>query len=108
MLLSYDSVVSVLMFGEQLGIVGSTNTPFAVKGGGHASNPGFSSTTGVHISMYRFSTRNYNAASQTVEIGSGLIWDDVYAYLEPYNVNVVGGRVTGVGVAGFILGGGKF
>jgi len=89
-----------------IGIVGSTNTPFAVKGGGHASNPGFSSTTGVHISMYRFSTRNYNAASQTVEIGSGLIWDDVYAYLEPYNVNVVGGRVTGVGVAGFTLGGG--
>lgn len=26
-----------------------------VKGGGHASNPGFSSTTGVHIAMYRFS-----------------------------------------------------
>ncbi|KJA15273.1 hypothetical protein HYPSUDRAFT_48491 [Hypholoma sublateritium FD-334 SS-4] len=92
--------------GTILGIVGSTQTPFAVKGGGHASNPGFSSTTGVHISMYRFSAINYDAAAQTVEIGSGLIWDDVYAALAPYNVNVVGGRVTGVGVAGFTLGGG--
>ncbi|KAF8156106.1 FAD-binding domain-containing protein [Crassisporium funariophilum] len=89
-----------------LGILGSTQTPFAVKGGGHASNPGFSSTTGVHISMYRFSDVIYDAPSQTVQIGPGLIWDDVYAALEPHNVNVVGGRVTGVGVAGFILGGG--
>ncbi|KAK1236306.1 hypothetical protein PQX77_000468 [Marasmius sp. AFHP31] len=89
-----------------LGILGSTRTPFAVKGGGHASNPGFSSTTGVHIAMSRFSEVTYDAASQTAVIGSGLVWDDVYAALAPHNVNVVGGRVTGVGVAGFTLGGG--
>jgi len=71
-------------------------------------NPGFSSTTGVHISMYRFSQVVYNAASQTADIGAGLIWDDVYVALQPHGVNVVGGRVTGVGVAGFILGGGLF
>ena len=56
--------------------------------------------------MYRFSDVVYNAASQTADIGAGLIWDDVYIALEPYGVNVVGGRVTGVGVAGLILGGG--
>ncbi|KAG6864858.1 hypothetical protein C0991_006759 [Blastosporella zonata] len=56
--------------------------------------------------MTKFSEVTYNATSQTVVIGSGLIWDDVYAALAPYNVNVVGGRVTGVGVAGFTLGGG--
>ena len=33
--------------------------------------------------------------------------DDVYAALEPFNVSVVGGRVSGVGVAGFTLGGGE-
>lgn len=92
--------------GAVLQILGKTNTPFAVKGGGHASNPGFSSTTGVQITMSRFSGVTYHSDSQTVDIGSGLIWDDVYAALEPYGVNVVGGRVTGVGVAGFILGGG--
>ncbi|PPQ75382.1 hypothetical protein CVT24_012992, partial [Panaeolus cyanescens] len=89
-----------------LKIVGDTKTPFAVKGGGHTTNAGFSSTTGVHISMYRFSEVSYDAARQTATIGAGLLWDDVYAKLEPYGVNVVGGRVTGVGVAGFILGGG--
>ncbi|KAG7446652.1 FAD-binding domain-containing protein [Guyanagaster necrorhizus] len=89
-----------------LRILSSTQTPFAVKGGGHASNPGFSSTTGVHISMYLFSEVTYDPASETVVIGSGLIWDDVYESLAPHGVNVVGGRVTGVGVAGFILGGG--
>ena len=56
--------------------------------------------------MFRFSEVIYNNASQTVDVGSGLIWDDVYAALEPFGVNVVGGRVTGVGVAGFSLGGG--
>lgn len=58
--------------------------------------------------MYRFSEVTYNAGSQTAVIGAGLIWDNVYAALEPYGVSVVGGRVNGVGVAGFILGGGKY
>lgn len=82
------------------------NTSLQVKGGGHASNPGFSSTSGVQIAMFRFSEVNYDATSQTVDVGAGLVWDDVYATLEPQGVNVVGGRVTGVGVAGFTLGGG--
>ncbi|KIP04819.1 hypothetical protein PHLGIDRAFT_75249 [Phlebiopsis gigantea 11061_1 CR5-6] len=92
--------------GTVLQILNSTQTPFAVKGGGHTTNPGFSSTPGVQIAMYRFSEVNYDSATQTADIGSGLIWDDVYASLEPLGVNVVGGRVTGVGVAGFSLGGG--
>lgn len=79
-----------------------------VKGGGHASNPGFSSTEGVQIAMYRFSEVKYNPDNQTAEVGSGLIWDEVYTALEPYAVNVVGGRVTGVGMAGFTLGGGEY
>ncbi|KAL0951020.1 hypothetical protein HGRIS_007761 [Hohenbuehelia grisea] len=89
-----------------LQIVASTRTPFAVRGGGHTANPGFSSTTGVHIFMKRFSEVTYNSGDNTVVIGAGLNWDDVYAALEPHGVNVVGGRVTGVGVAGFTLGGG--
>ncbi|KAL0071222.1 hypothetical protein AAF712_001788 [Marasmius tenuissimus] len=89
-----------------LGILGSTRTPFAVKGSGHATNPGFSSTSGVHIAMYRFSEVTYNADTQTAVIGAGLSWDEVYASLVPQNVNVVGGRLPGVGVAGYSLGGG--
>lgn len=81
---------------------------FQIKGAGHAVNPGFSSTPGVHISMARFSEVKYQASSQTAEVGTGLIWDDVYAALEPYNRTVVGGRVSGVGVAGLSLGGGMY
>ena len=79
-----------------------------VKGGGHATNPGFSSTVGVQIAMSRFSEVVYDSTTQTVMIGAGLTWDEVYAALEPHGVNVVGGRVPGVGVAGFTLGGGMF
>ncbi|KAH9990398.1 FAD-binding domain-containing protein [Russula vinacea] len=91
---------------EILLILGSTRTPFAVKGGGHATNPGFSSTTGVQISMSRFNETNVNSMSGTVEVGPGLIWDQVYTTLGPTGVNVVGGRIPGVGVAGLTLGGG--
>ncbi|KAI0290493.1 FAD-binding domain-containing protein [Russula brevipes] len=89
-----------------LRILGSSRTPFAVKGGGHASNPGFSSTTGVQIAMSRFNETKVNSAIGTVEVGPGLTWDQVYAELDPTGVNVIGGRVPGVGVAGLILGGG--
>jgi FAD/FMN-containing dehydrogenase len=78
-----------------------------VKGGGHATNPGFSSTRGVQIAMSRFNETKVNFKSGTVEVGAGLTWDQVYAVLETTGINVIGGRVPGVGVAGLTLGGGK-
>ncbi|TRM63435.1 hypothetical protein BD626DRAFT_568837 [Schizophyllum amplum] len=89
-----------------LRIVNETQTPFAVKGGGHTANPGFSSTTGVHIAMFRFSEVTYDEETENVILGAGLYWDEVYEKLEPLGRMVVGGRVSGVGVAGFTLGGG--
>ncbi|KIL58355.1 hypothetical protein M378DRAFT_170711 [Amanita muscaria Koide BX008] len=88
-----------------LQIVGQTQTPFAVKSGGHSTNPNFSSSPGVLIALYQFNEIKFDPASQTVSFGTGLIWDDVYAALAPYNVSVLGARVTGLGV-GFVLGGG--
>ena len=87
-------------------LIGQYRVPFAIKGGGHISNPEFSSTIGVQISMRRIRKVIYHANKQTVDVGSGLVWDDVYKTLESYNVNVVGGRFSGVGVAGLVLGGG--
>ncbi len=77
-----------------------------MKGGGHATNPGFSSTSGVEIVMTRFNETIVGSTSGTVEIGAGLTWGQVYAILEHTGVNVVGGRIPGVGVAGLTLGGG--
>ncbi|KAH9054948.1 FAD-binding domain-containing protein [Lactarius vividus] len=89
-----------------LRILGTTRTPFAVKGGGHTFNPGFSSTTGVQISMIRFNSVQLNHATGTVDVGSGLTWDQAYAALESSGVNIIGGRIPTVGVSGLTLGGG--
>ena len=56
--------------------------------------------------MTRFNETKVDFTSETVEIGAGLTWDQVYARLKPAGVNVVGGRIPGVGVAGLTLGGG--
>ncbi|KAN0115751.1 FAD-binding domain containing protein [Russula decolorans] len=89
-----------------LHILGSSRTPFGVKGGGHTMNPGFSSTGGIEIVMTRFNETKVDSTCGTVEVGAGLTWDQVYPALEPTGVNVVGGRIPGVGVAGLTLGGG--
>ncbi|KAI9449853.1 FAD-binding domain-containing protein [Lactarius psammicola] len=89
-----------------LRVLGSTRTPFAVKGGGHAFNPGFSSTSGVQISMTRFNSVELNNATGTVDAGSGVTWDQVYVALGSTGLNVIGGRIPTVGVSGLTLGGG--
>ena len=58
--------------------------------------------------MTRFNNVNYHSNNGTVDIGTGLVWDDVYSTLDPLNVTVAGGRISGVGVAGFSLGGGEW
>jgi len=65
----------------QLKILGACRTPFAVKGGGHTTNPGFSSTSGVEIALARFNSTKVSAYDGTVEIGAGLTWDQVYETL---------------------------
>jgi hypothetical protein len=57
--------------------------------------------------MTRFKDVNVDSASATVEVGTGLTWDQVYSALEPYEITVVGGGVPGVGVGGCALGGCK-
>ena len=86
--------------------MGSRRTPFAVKGGGHTGNLGFSSTPGVQIAMARFNDTKVHHENGTVEAGAGLTWDQVYKAISP-GLNVVGGRRPGIGVAGLTLGGGS-
>ncbi|KAG2039794.1 hypothetical protein BDR03DRAFT_1008787, partial [Suillus americanus] len=77
-----------------------------IKSGGHATNAGFLSTSGIKIAMYSFSNIVYNSTAQTATLGMGAIWDDVYIALEPYNMTVVGPKITGIGIRGIVLGGG--
>ncbi|KAK0538478.1 putative elongator complex protein 1 [Tilletia horrida] len=89
-----------------LRVLANSTTPFAIRGAGHSCAPGFSGSKGVTIAMRRFNEVTYDKASNVVRYGMGLVWDDVYRALEPFDVKVTGGRVTNVGVAGFSLGGG--
>ncbi|KAK0460474.1 uncharacterized protein EV420DRAFT_1306380 [Desarmillaria tabescens] len=97
---------SVEDVGIILRILGKMQTPFGVKGGGHATNPGFSSMTGVQIAMTHFKDVTYDMETWTAVIGASNIWDDVYEALNARGVNILRGRVSGIGVAGFTLGGG--
>ena len=54
---------------SKLQVIGRTRTSFAVESGGHASNPGFSSTTGVHISLKRLNQVSLSGDKSTVTIG---------------------------------------
>ncbi|TEB19617.1 FAD-binding domain-containing protein [Coprinellus micaceus] len=92
--------------GKTLRIVGKSGTPFSVMSGGHATTPFLSSTTGVHISTAAFTSIEYDEATKRVTFGAGLKVEDLYAALHPHGVNVPGARVTGIGMGGFILGGG--
>jgi FAD/FMN-containing dehydrogenase len=78
-----------------------------VKGGVHATNPGFSPTRGVQIPMSRFNNKKVDFMSRIVKVGAGFTWDRVYATIEPTGVNVIEGRVPGMGVARSTLGGGE-
>ena len=57
--------------------------------------------------MSRFNRTKVNYKDGTVEVGPGLTWDQVYVALNSTGVNVVGGRIPGIGVAGLTLGGGE-
>lgn len=56
-------------------IISKYRAPWAVKSGGHASNPGFSSTTGVHISISNLNQVTLSPDNSTVEIGFGQVSD---------------------------------
>ncbi|KAH9039783.1 hypothetical protein EDB85DRAFT_1887199 [Lactarius pseudohatsudake] len=79
--------------------------PFAVKGGGHTSNPGFSSTPGIQISLLRFNKISFNDNKTELTVGAGCVFDEIYKVIRPENYNIVGGG-GGVGIGGWMMGGG--
>lgn len=70
-------------------------------------NPRFSSTTGIQIYMCRFKEVKYYPGTKTVSVDAGCNWDEVYGEMAKHKRNIVGGASSsGVGVAGYLLGGG--
>lgn len=67
---------------------------------------GSSSTDeGFVIDLRGFNQIDVSLADQTVKLGPGSTWKDVYAEISRCNLTTPGGRIGGVGVGGFLLGG---
>jgi len=68
--------------------------PFAVKSGGHAAFPGASSIEGgITVDLVNMKELKLSSDKKTLAVGPGNRWLDVYSFLTPYNLAVVGGRV---------------
>ncbi|KIK65277.1 hypothetical protein GYMLUDRAFT_38710 [Collybiopsis luxurians FD-317 M1] len=81
--------------------------PFAVASGGHMSWKGSSNIDGGFVIDLRAMTQiDISVQDQTVKLGPGSLWQEVYNAMAPYNVSTAGGRINAVGVGGFLLGGG--
>ncbi|KAK1640835.1 FAD binding domain-containing protein [Colletotrichum phormii] len=83
-------------------------TKFAVRSGGHMPVVGYNSigSSGILLSTTNLTTLALSNDKSTVSVGAGYRWRDVYSYLAPFGLAVVGGRIGGVGVPGLLLGGG--
>ncbi|KAL2005552.1 hypothetical protein VTN00DRAFT_10045 [Thermoascus crustaceus] len=80
---------------------------FAVRGGGHTAWAGAANIEeGVTIDLSWMNSTTYHPGNSTASIGPGARWGSVYSTLEKYNVTVVGGRASTVGL-GLVLGGGN-
>lgn len=88
-----------------LQIAHKTNTPVAVKSGGH-SFAGYSTTdsNGFVISLKNMDQVQLKENMLTVQAGA--CWGDVYSALDDTSYVAVGGCVPAVGIGGYILGGG--
>jgi FAD/FMN-containing dehydrogenase len=79
---------------------------FAVKSGGHMPNIGFASIQdGLLILTKNLNDVIYNPNTQTAVVGPGLSWEEAQQKLTGTGRVLVGGRMGGVGVGGYILGG---
>ncbi|KAM6476385.1 hypothetical protein HDV62DRAFT_375470 [Trichoderma sp. SZMC 28011] len=91
-------------------ILNSSRAPgcqFAVKGGGHTPAGGFANIQGgVTFDMGHLNATALSKDETSVAVGAGAVWNDVYGYLDGFNLAAAGGRNGLVGVGGLLLGGG--
>ncbi|KAF9731660.1 hypothetical protein PMIN07_001846 [Paraphaeosphaeria minitans] len=89
-------------------VLTATNTKFAIRSWGHLPLPGWNAvgSDGVVISLERLQKKVLSPDKKYAVLGPGQNWATVYDWIEDQGVQVVGGRDPGVGVGGFLLGGG--
>ncbi|KAF2224688.1 putative FAD dependent oxidoreductase [Elsinoe ampelina] len=94
--------------GTAILLLRTAKASFAVRGGGHMPIGDFNNidARGVLLSSSNFKQLSYTANKASVNVGPDNRWQDVYKFISPDNLLVVGGRVGIVGIPGFFLGGG--
>jgi FAD/FMN-containing dehydrogenase len=94
--------------GEAVKVLKALRLPFAMRGGGHMPIANFNNinSSGVLLSSSGLKRLEMAADGESVHVGPGNHWADVYEFLEPHGKAVVGGRLGIVGVPGFVTGGG--
>ncbi|KAH7198520.1 uncharacterized protein B0J16DRAFT_330511 [Fusarium flagelliforme] len=81
---------------------------FAIRSGGHTNWAGSNNIEGgVTVDLVHLNHVSFDASTETVDIGPGCKWRDVYSQLSKHGRAVAGGREGNVGVAGLLLGGGN-
>jgi hypothetical protein len=79
---------------------------FAIRSGGHSPVSGAANiANGITIDLSLMNSINLSSDKRIVSVGGGAEWSHIYSKLVNYNLSVVGGRDTGVGVGGFLTGG---
>lgn len=87
-------------------LVVGAGVPLAVRSGGHSYAGHSSVDAGVVLDLQRIAAIEVDQANRHVNIGPGARWSDVTDALAGHGLAAVGGHVSGVGVAGLLLGGG--
>ena len=92
---------------DALSAAWAQNASVAIASGGHSSNIGASNTeNGLTIDLSRMNEVVLEHDHESVSIGPGARWSEVYEALEKHNLTVPGGRAGHIGVGGYVLGGG--
>jgi FAD binding domain len=93
-----DDVVATVRIGAAAGL------PIGVVGLGHAAIPAV--TQGILLNTSRITDVTLDIGARTAYVGAGATWHDVMAAAIPIGFAPVCGSAPGVGVAGYLLGGG--
>jgi hypothetical protein len=97
---SADDISSIL------GTLVQNECHFAVKSGGHERTAGASNAAGgVTIDLARLNSIQIAEDRQSITLGAGLLWGDIYQGLEAEKLMILGGRIADVGIGGLLLGG---
>lgn len=87
-------------------VTANRGTRFAVRGGGHTLFSGAANIdNGITVDMRSMKSVTLSRDHKVAQIGAGSIFSDVYPQLTGYNLTVMGARVPGIGVGGFVTGG---